>query len=142
EIGAKEPRFMAQVLRDLDQFLVEEGVRDEVTILTSGGIVASEHVPKAILCGADAVVLDSTYLIALGWNGSPQDALQPVLDASWAVQRIKNWANACRDQLLEIMGAMGMRDVRRLAGEVGRTMFHEDLEAEFMALFEGGGEHG
>lgn len=142
EIGAQKPRFIAQVLRDLDQFLVEEGVRDEVTILASGGVVASEHVPKAILCGADAVVLDSTYLIALGWNGSPDGGLPGVVDASWAVQRIKNWANACRDQLLEIMGAMGMRDVRRLAGEVGRAMFHEDLEAEFKALFQGGARDG
>ncbi len=138
EIGPRRPGFIAPVLRDLDQFLVEEGIRDEVTILASGGIVASEHIPKALLCGADAVALDSTYLIALGWDGSPDGSLPSVVDSSWAVQRIKNWANACRDQLLEIMGAMGMRDARRLAGEIGRAMFHEDLEAEFRGLFQGG----
>lgn len=135
EVGAEAPRFIAHILRDLDQFLVEEGVRDEVTLLASGGIVASEHVPKALLCGADAVVLDATVLIALGWDGSPQGSIPTPLDVGWGIQRIKNWANACRDQLLEIMGAMGIRDARRLAGEVGRAMFHEDLEAEFRALF-------
>ncbi|MFQ5553032.1 MAG: 4Fe-4S binding protein [Thermoplasmata archaeon] len=142
EIGPEEPRFIAPVLRDLDQYLVEEGLRDEVTILVSGGVVASEHVPKALLCGADAVALDTTYLIALGWNGNPQTDLPSPLPATWAVHRIKNWANACRDQLLEIMGAMGIRDARRMAGEIGRAMFHEDLEREFMALFEGGNGHG
>lgn len=142
EIGPEKPRFIAHVLRDLDQYLVEEGIRDEVTILARGGIVASEHIPKALLCGADAVVLDSTYLIALGWDGTPEGKLSPMMDALWAVQRIKNWVNACRDQLLEIMGAMGIRDARRLAGEIGRAMFHEDLDGEFRALFQEGGVHG
>lgn len=138
EVGVERPRFLAHVLRDLDQALVEAGVRDEVTLVASGGIVASEHIPKALLCGADAVALDTTLLIALGWNASPQADLPGIVDAHWAVQRILNWASACRDQLLEIMGAMGIRDARRLAGEIGRTMWHEELEAEFLALFPGG----
>lgn len=142
EYGVPEPRFIAPVLRDLDQYLVEAGVRDEVTLVASGGIVASEHVPKALLCGADAVALDTTLLLALGWNGHPDGDLPGVVNADWAVQRIQNWANACRDQLLEIMGAMGIRDARRMAGEVGRTMFHEDLEREFQALFPEGGADG
>ncbi|MEE8198676.1 MAG: 4Fe-4S dicluster domain-containing protein [Thermoplasmata archaeon] len=138
EVGPEDSRFIAPVLRDLDQYLVEEGLRDEVTLLASGGIVASEHLPKALLCGADAVALDSTYLIALGWNGNPEGTLSSPIQTEWAVNRIKNWANACRDQLLEIMGAMGIRDARRMAGEIGRAMFHEDLEREFMTLFPGG----
>ncbi len=142
EIGPEETRFIAPVLRDLDQYLVEEGLRDEVTILASGGVVASEHVPKALLCGADAVGLDTTYLVALGWNGNPEGGLPSPIRTQWGVQRITNWANACRDQLLEIMGAMGIRDARRMAGEIGRAMFHEDLEREFMALFPGGNGHG
>jgi hypothetical protein len=31
------------------------------------------------------------------------------------------------------MGAMGMREVRRLRGEMGRAMFFEDLEREVFA---------
>ncbi|MFQ5908143.1 MAG: 4Fe-4S dicluster domain-containing protein [Thermoplasmata archaeon] len=142
EIGPEETRFIAPVLRDLDQYLVEEGLRDEVTIVASGGIVASEHVPKALLCGADAVALDTTYLVALGWNGNGTAGIPSPVGARWTIQRIKNWASACRDQLLEVMGAMGIRDARRMAGEIGRAMFHEDLETEFMALFEGGNGRG
>ena len=44
---------------------------------------------------------------------------------------------AWHNQLIEILGAMGMREVRRLRGEVGRAMFVEDLEREIFApLFE------
>ena len=37
---------------------------------------------------------------------------------------------AWHSQLIEVLGAMGMREVRRLRGEVGRAMFLEDLERE------------
>ena len=47
-----------------------------------------------------------------------------------------NLIAAWRNQLLEVLGAMGIREVRRLRGEVGRAMFFEDLEAEtFGRLF-------
>jgi hypothetical protein len=42
---------------------------------------------------------------------------------------------AWRDQLLEVLGAMGMREVRRLRGELGRTIFQDTEEAEFSSLF-------
>ncbi len=42
-----------------------------------------------------------------------------------------------RDQLLEILGAMGLREVRRLRGEIGRAMFQADLEREAFAGIEG-----
>ena len=42
-----------------------------------------------------------------------------------------------RDQLLEILGAMGLREVRRLRGEIGRAMFQADLEREAFGDIEG-----
>jgi hypothetical protein len=41
-----------------------------------------------------------------------------------------NLLGAWRNQLLEVMGAMGIREARRLRGEVGRSMSFEDLERE------------
>jgi hypothetical protein len=35
--------------------------------------------------------------------------------------------------MLEMMGAMGIRDARRLRGEAGRAMFFDDLERECFA---------
>jgi hypothetical protein len=44
-----------------------------------------------------------------------------------------------RDQLLEVLGAMGLREVRRLRGEMGRAMFQKDLEREAFSGIEGYG---
>jgi glutamate synthase domain-containing protein 2 len=52
------------------------------------------------------------------------------IDTSYAVQRIVNLMGAWHSQLIEVLGAMGIREVRRLRGEVGRAMFQEDLERE------------
>ena len=51
----------------------------------------------------------------------------------WGTQRLKNLAESWM-QLLEILGAMGMREVRRMRGEIGRAMFQKDLEND---AFEG-----
>jgi len=48
----------------------------------------------------------------------------------WGAQRIINLIGAWRNQLLEVLGAMGLREVRRLRGEVGRAIFFEDIEKE------------
>jgi hypothetical protein len=45
-----------------------------------------------------------------------------------------------RDQLLEILGAMGIREVRRLRGEMGRAMFMKTLEKDAFAEIEGFGD--
>jgi len=34
------------------------------------------------------------------------------------------------DQLIEILGAMGMRDVRRLRGDIGRSMLDSELREQ------------
>ena len=41
-----------------------------------------------------------------------------------------NLMGAWHNQLIEVMGAMGIREARRLRGEVGRSMWFEDLEME------------
>ena len=52
------------------------------------------------------------------------------VEPEWGSQRIMNLIGAWRNQLLEVMGAMGIREARRLRGEVGRSMSFEDLERE------------
>jgi hypothetical protein len=47
-----------------------------------------------------------------------------------------NLIAAWHDQMVELMGAMGIRDARRLRGDTGRAMFFEQLEEEiFGKLF-------
>jgi len=132
--------FVTRLLHEVHAALVRAGVRDELTMLVSGGIARAEHVPKAILLGADAVVLDVPLLAALGCRvcrNCLQEETCPAgidrLDPKWAVRRIVNLMASWRNQLLEVLGAMGLRDVRRLRGEVGRGLFADRLEEEFFA---------
>jgi hypothetical protein len=137
--------FVHDLIRTAHGAFVEAGCRDEVTLLGSGGIIAAEHVPKAIIAGLDAVALDTPVLVALQarFEGAclNRDQCQATLPAAlsipWGVQRLKNLAAAWRDQLLEVLGAMGLREVRRLRGEVGRVMYQKDLEREAFAGIEG-----
>ena len=55
------------------------------------------------------------------------------LEVKRGAQRLVNLMGAWNNQLLEVLGAMGMREVRRLRGEVGRAMFKEDLDKEIFA---------
>jgi len=142
--GRASGSFVREAIRKAHDALVTAGLREQVTLVGSGGIVAAEHVPKAILCGLDAVALDISVVIALQGRlvGEAVDrgtarVEMPSFDPAWAAQRITNLCAAWRDQLLEILGAMGMREVRRLRGEVGRAMFQADLEREAFAGIEG-----
>ena len=140
---AGEPRHVRDVLRDVHRTLVRAGLRDEVTLVASGGIALAEHVTKAIICGADLVAIDIPLLLALECRLCSQCSdgqLCPVgleeVEPKYAVHRIVNLIGAWHQQLIEMLGAMGIREVRRLRGETGRCMFFEDLERDtFGRLF-------
>jgi glutamate synthase domain-containing protein 2 len=132
--------FVTDGLQAVHQRLVEANLRDQITLVVSGGIAAAEHVPKALVCGADAVAVDLALQVALGcalWadvrRPCPVEDLET--DAAWGEQRIVNLMAAWRDQLLEVLGAMGKREVRRLRGELGRTIFQSKEEESFRRLF-------
>ena len=58
------------------------------------------------------------------------------MDDDYGKDRIVNLIGAWRNQMLEMMGAMGLREARRLRGEVGRSMWFDDLEKEnFSPIF-------
>lgn len=131
-------QFLQETIRAAHRAFVEAHMRDEVTLIGSGGIAAAEHVAKAIICGLDAVALDIPPLVALdarfrGECIAPSTealAIPSEIPHDWGVQRLINLSASWHDQLLEVLGAMGLRDVRRLRGEMGRAMFQQDLERE------------
>jgi hypothetical protein len=140
EIGAEKPRHIKDAMREIHTRLVKEGMRDEVTLIVSGGIALAEHMAKAIICGADLVAVDTSLLVALGCRvcrgASGKTHLDHCaaeagdLDPAYAAQRMVNLMSAWHSQLIEVLGAMGIREVRRLRGEVGRAIFMEDIERE------------
>lgn len=135
--------FVKDVARKVHNHLVDLGIRDSVTIISSGGIAMAEHVAKGVICGADAVAIDIPLLLALECRiclRCERGLSCPVeienVHPRWGKARIMNLVGAWRNQILEVLGAMGLREVRRLRGEVGRAMFFEDLEAQtFGQLF-------
>jgi hypothetical protein len=144
--GYAGDQFVMDLILQAHRSLVKAGTREEVTLIGSGGIVLAEHVPKAIICGLDAVALDVALAVALQarFSGECIDRDSPSLTfprltMNWGVQRLKNLAASWRDQLLEVMGAMGLREVRRLRGEIGRCMFQKDLEREIFLHYPEGG---
>src|SRR5207249_3545789 len=125
---SKDPKHTSTSLKEVHQQLVKEGLRDQVTIIASGGVTLAEHVPKAIICGADLVGIDTTVLVALQaeFLGETRDrngyTLKPRrIDPAWGAQRLVNLFGVWHDQLIEILSAMGMRDVRRLRGDLRRN---------------------
>ena len=138
--GAAQGRHIKDVLREIHGRLVKDGLRDEVTLIVTGGIALAEHTAKAIICGADLVGVDLPLLVALGCRvcrgahaeGNKQHCPAEIdkADAAYATQRMVNLMGAWHSQLLEVLGAMGIREIRRLRGEVGRAIFMEDIERE------------
>ncbi|HVN23326.1 MAG TPA: glutamate synthase-related protein [Syntrophorhabdales bacterium] len=138
---ADEPLFIKDRLKEAHLFLVDKGLRDQITIIAGGGIAMAEHMAKVIICGADAVSCDIPLLVAMECRvcrRCAQGVACPVelgeVDPGWGSRRVKNLMAGWHNQLLEVMGAMGLREVRRLRGEMGRAMFFEDLEREFASL--------
>jgi glutamate synthase domain-containing protein 2 len=133
---------LPESLRAVHRHLVERRWRDSLSFLVSGGVAAADHLPKIIACGADAVVLDFVPLVAWGCALWADKLACPVesreIDPEWGAQRLVNLMGAWRDQLLEALGAMGMREVRRLRGEVGRVIFEESEAKAFRRLFSAG----
>ncbi len=143
EDAPSKPRHMREVLRDVHGALTKNSTRDQVTIIACGGIALPEHMAKAIICGADLVALDVPLVVAMECRlcgECRRDKPCPVdldqIDPQFAVRRVINLIGAWHQQLIEMLGAMGIREVRRLRGETGRCMFFQDLEEEtFGRLF-------
>jgi ferredoxin len=137
---ADKPLFIKERMREIHIHLVDKGVRDQITLISGGGIAMAEHVAKQIICGSDLVSVDIPLLIAMECRvcrRCKEGIACPVeldsIDAVWGAGRIRNLMAGWHNQLIEILGAMGIREVRRLRGEMGRAMFFEDLEKDIFA---------
>jgi len=143
QVGAKNPRFVKDMVREVHNALVKSGIRNEITLIASGGIALAEHMAKQIICGADLVAINLPLLIALECQlceiCQPDETCPARINEAsprYGTGRMVNLIAAWHDQLIEVMGAMGIRDVRRLRGEMGRALFFEELEeATFGKLF-------
>jgi hypothetical protein len=136
-------RHLKDIIRSVHQRLVEDKLRDEVVIMASGGVALAEHVAKAMLCGADLAAIDLPLMVALGGRIYEEQQQILVLPEQLSkipgpviTQRMVNLMGAWHSQILEMMGAMGIREARRLRGESGRAIFFEEIDRDtFGKLF-------
>ncbi len=133
----KERKNAKYVIRKVHNVLLKNGIRNEISILGSGGINLAEHVVKAMICGLDCVGINSVVHLALQskmeiTNG--KIIFKPrKIDVEWGKQRLMNLLAAWHEQIIEALSAMGKRDVRRLRGDIGRAIFYEEIRKEVFA---------
>jgi ferredoxin len=132
-----QPRYLKDMIREIHLKLVDARIRHKVNLMFTGGIALAEHLAKSLFCGADAVSIDIPLLVALECRvcyrckeGKTCPVKLEDVELKWASQRIINLLCAWHNQLLEVMGACGIREARRMRGEVGRSMWFEDLERD------------
>jgi len=137
-------------LAAVDQRLREEGIRNQASIVISGGIRNSGDVIKAIALGADAVYIGTAALIALGctvcqqchtgkcaWGICTQNPrlvkrINPEIGARRLVNLLRGWSLEIKDML----GGMGINALESLRGNrlqlrgVGLT----DTELEILGI--------
>jgi glutamate synthase domain-containing protein 2 len=122
------------------RFLADEGVRDKVVLIASGGIRSAYDVAKAIALGADGAVIGTAELVALGCvrcsrcesgRGCPRgiattdSELCEKMQIDWGTQRLVNLYSAWRDVLVSILQRLGLRSVSELRGRTD-LMMHLD----------------
>lgn len=115
------------------KFLENEGIRDEVTLLASGGLRTAMDVAKSIALGADGAVIGTADLVALGCvrcgncesgRGCPRGIattdplLDKLIDPDWGAKRISNLYGAWRLQWCELLARLGMDDISQLRGRM------------------------
>jgi len=117
-------------LASVDTRLRQEGIRNQASVVISGGIRNAGDVAKAIALGADAVYVGTAALVALGcrvcqqchtgkctWGICTTDlALTKRLNPEIGAQRLVNLLRGWSLELKDILGGMGVNALESLRG--------------------------
>jgi glutamate synthase domain-containing protein 2 len=120
------------------RYLVAEGVRDEITVMASGGIRTAYDVAKAIALGADGCVIGAAEGIAVGCTQcgncergrgcqvgitTTDPELSQLINPAWGAQRITNLYKSWTKQWKTILASLGLRSIRELRGRTDLLLY-------------------
>jgi len=120
------------------RYLVAEGVRDEITLMASGGIRTAYDVAKAIALGADGCVIGTAEAVAVGCTHcgncergrgcqvgitTTDPELSLFIDPEWGAQRIINLYSSWSKQWKQILRELGLRSIRELRGRTDLLVY-------------------